>query len=110
MADNEIRMVEDAFYYYILKKLPLLEGEPERLEGYLSAILQNLKYDEYIGTLDSWAKELDIKYNNAALAAYSAAKLKMTQEEISAANSSESSSQTSGESSESASDEGSSAA
>ena len=110
MADNEIRMVEDDFYCYILKKLPLLEGEPERLEGYLSAILQNLKYDEYIGTLDSWAKELDIKYNNAALAAYSAAKLKMTQEEISAANSSESSSQTSGESSESASDEGSSAA
>lgn len=114
MADNEIRLVEDDYYYYILKKLPLLEGESERVENYLSGILQSMKYDEYMELLEDWGEELGVKYNNAALAAFSPAKLKMTQEEIEAANSSSSSesSAASDGSSEStgASDNGSSAA
>lgn len=81
-ADNEIRMVEDDYYFYIIKKLPVLEGDGERIQDYLDAILQNTKYDEYMETLEGWGKELEVKYNNAALAAFSVAKLKMTQEQL----------------------------
>lgn len=105
-ADGEIRMVADEYYFYIIKKLPVLEGDPERLQGYLDAILQNLKYDEYMETLEGWGKELEVKYNNAALAAFSAAKLKMTPEQIAGETGSESSS----EAAESGSDSSSEAA
>lgn len=107
MADNEIRLVEDDYYYYILKKLPLLEGESERIENYLSGILQTMKYDEYMEVLEDWGEELGVKYNNAALAAFSPAKLKMTQEEIEAANGAGGSSESGSEGS-SVSDNGSS--
>lgn len=103
MADGEIRMVEDDFYYYILKKLPVLEGETARVESYLSGMLQTMKYDEYMEVLEDWANGLEVKYNNAALAEYSPVKLKMTQEEIEAANGA------SGSESSSAADDGSSA-
>lgn len=84
-ADNEIKMVEDDYYYYIIKKLPALEGDAERLASYLDAALQNMKYDEYMEMLEEWGKALEVKYNNAALAAFSAANLKMTQDQIDAA-------------------------
>ena len=86
-ADNEVKMVEDEYYFYLIKKLPTLEGDPETIQGYLDGVLQSLKYDEYMETLTGWGQGMDIRYNNAALAAYTPAKLKMTQEQLDAASS-----------------------
>lgn len=86
-ADNEVKMVEDEYYFYLIKKLPVLEGDPETIQGYLDGILQSLKYDEYMETLTGWGQGMDIRYNNAALAAYTPAKLKMTQEQLGTASS-----------------------
>ena len=88
-ADNEVKLVEDEYYFYLIKKLPVLEGDPETIQPYLDNILQSMKYDEYTETLASWSQGMDIKYNNASLAAYTPAKLKMTQEQLDAANSAE---------------------
>ncbi len=107
-ADNEVRMVVDEYYFYVIKKLPVLEGETQRLESYLDATLQNMKYDEYMETLEGWGSGLDVRYNNAALAACSVSKLKMTQEQLEAASSESSSSQTPEESQSSAPEESSS--
>ena len=109
--DNEIYMVEDDYYFYVIRKLPILEAQDADLEMYLDVVLQNMKYDEYMETVDVWASELDIVYNNAALAAYTPSKLKMTQEQIaSSSSSSSSSSESSAESSSGSSAEESSAA
>lgn len=86
-ADNEVKMVEDEYYFYLIKKLPTLEGDPETIQGYLDGVLQSLKYDEYMETLTGWGQGMDIRYNNAALAAYTPAKLKMTQEQLDTASS-----------------------
>lgn len=86
-ADNEVKMVEDEYYFYLIKKLPVLEGDPETIQGYLDGVLQSLKYDEYMETLTGWGQGMDIRYNNAALAAYTPAKLKMTQEQLDTASS-----------------------
>ena len=86
-ADNEVKMVEDEYYFYLIKKLPTLEGDPETIQGYLDGVLQSLKYDEYMETLTGWGQGMDIRYNNAALAAYTPAKLKMTQEQLGTASS-----------------------
>lgn len=89
-ADNEIGLLEDEYYIYVFQKLPVLEGDPEQREDYLNALLQDMKYDEYMETIDQWGASLEVTYNNAALAAYSPAKLKMTQEEVAPASGSES--------------------
>lgn len=94
-ADNEVKLVEDEYYFYLIKKLPVLEGDPETIQPYLDNILQSMKYDEYTETLASWSQGMDIKYNNASLAAYTPAKLKMTQEQLDAANSAASGSESS---------------
>ncbi len=99
--DNEIFTVEDDYYIYLIRKLPILEAADEDIEMYLDAVLQEMKYDEYMETVEVWASEMDIRYNTAALAAYTPAKLKMTDEQI--APSSSSSSESSSASSESAS-------
>lgn len=90
-ADNEVKMVEDEYYFYLVKRLPVLEGEDEKIQTYLDNILQTMKYDEYNETLVSLSQGVDIRYNNAALAAYTPAKLKMTQEQLAAASSAASS-------------------
>ena len=74
-ADNEVKMVEDEYYFYLIKKLPTLEGDPETIQGYLDGVLQSLKYDEYMETLTGWGQGMDIRYNNAALAAKTAVEL-----------------------------------
>lgn len=84
-ADNEVRLVEDDYFYFLVKKLPLMQGDSDTIDSYLSNILQTQKYDEYSGTLTEWSQSLDIRYNNAALAAYTPSKLKMTQEQLAAA-------------------------
>ena len=98
----------DEYYFYVIKKLPVLEGETQRLESYLDATLQNMKYDEYMETLEGWGSGLDVRYNNAALAACSVSKLKMAQEQLEAASSESSSSQVPEESQSSAPEESSS--
>lgn len=97
-ADHSITMVEDDYYFYILRKLPLLEGDAQEIQNRLDAILQNLKYDEYMDILTEWSKEIELKYNNAALAAYTPSKLKMTQEQLAGASSDASSGESDGNS------------
>lgn len=84
-ADNEIRLVEEEDVYFLIKKLPLLDGDSDIIDGYLSNIRQMMKSDEYMETLDQWGQNIDIRFNNAALAAYTPSKLKMTQEQLAAA-------------------------
>lgn len=86
-ADNEVKMVEDDYYFYLIKKLPVLGGSPEQVDTYLDSILQSMKYDEYNEMLTDWSRDLDVRYNNAALAVYTPSKLKMTQEQLAAASS-----------------------
>lgn len=100
-ADGEIRFVEDDYYFYILRKMPVLGGDPEKVQNYLDAILQNTKYDEYMELLTEWSQGIELKYNNAALAEYSPAKLKMTQEQLGSSSSESGSEATSGSSEES---------
>lgn len=83
-ADNEIKLVEDDYYFYLVKKLPVLDGKADVIQTYLDNILQSMKYDEYMETLTGWSQSADIRYNNAALAAYTPSKLKMTQEQLAA--------------------------
>lgn len=96
-SDNEVKLVEDEWYYYLVKKLPLMGGDKDTIETYLSNILQTQKYDEYDATLVEWSQGIEVRYNNAALAAYTPSKLKMTEEALAAAAAENSSSQESGD-------------
>jgi hypothetical protein len=107
-ADNDIFTVEDDYYIYLIRKLPILEAADEDIEMYLDAVLQEMKYDEYMETVEAWASEMDIRYNTAALAAYTPAKLKMTDEQIASSSSSSSESSSASSESETASSEASS--
>lgn len=84
-ADNEVKLVEEDSVIFLIKKLPLMEGNADAIATYLSNILQTQKYDEYNETLIQWSQDMDIRYNNAALGAYTPSKLKMTQEALAAA-------------------------
>lgn len=81
-ADNEVGQLEDEYYIYLFQKLPLLEGEPARVESYLSQVLQTIKYNEYMETIDGWGDALDVTYNNATLAVYTPSSLKMTVDQL----------------------------
>lgn len=81
-ADGEVGQLEDEYYIYLYQKLPLLEGEAARVESYLSNILQTMKYDEYMETINGWGSALDVTYNNAALAVHTPSSLKMTADQL----------------------------
>lgn len=81
-ADNEVKLAEDDYYYYIIQRLPLMDGKSDTVEEHISGILQSMKYDEYMDTVTEWSQSLDVRYNNAALAAYTPSKLKMTAEQL----------------------------
>lgn len=83
-ADNEVVLTEDDYYYYLIKKLPLMQGDPDTVEEHLSGILQTMKYDEYNDTITQWSQDIEVRYNTAALAAYTPSKLKMTAEQLAA--------------------------
>lgn len=104
-AEGSIQKVEDDQYVYIIKKLPIAEADQEAVDYYLSRILQNLKYDEFVTTMDEWGSRTDIVYNNDALKVYTPKNLKMTAAQVQAALLEEQSTS----SSSSASDSGSSA-
>ena len=84
-ADNQVQLVEEDSFIFLIKKLPILDGDPDAVESYLMNILQTWKYDEYDDTITQWSQSLDLRYNNAALGAYPPSKLKMTQEALAAA-------------------------
>jgi len=102
-AENSVGLLEDDYYIYGYQKLPLLEGEPARVESYLNAALQSMKYDEYMELVRGWAESLDVTYNNAALAFYTPSSLKMTAEQLGSSSGESSSESGSAESSTSAS-------
>ena len=81
-ADNEVGQLEDEYCIYLYQKLPLMEGDSARVDSYLSSLLQTMKYDEYMETTTTWGSSLEVTYNNAALAVYTPAKLKMTAEQL----------------------------
>ena len=81
-ADNEVGQLEDEYCIYLYQKLPLMEGDSARVDSYLSSLLQTMKYDEYMETINTWGSSLEVTYNNAALAVYTPAKLKMTAEQL----------------------------
>lgn len=81
-ADNEVKLADDDYCYYVIKRLPLMDGDPDATEEYISDILQNMKYDEYNDMITEWGQSLDVRYNTASLAAYTPSKLKMTAEQL----------------------------
>lgn len=81
-ADNEVKLTDDERCYYIIKRLPLMEGDTDVVEEHISGILQSMKYDEYNDMVTQWSQSLDVRYNNASLAAYTPSKLKMTADQL----------------------------
>ena len=40
-----MKLVEDEYYFYLIKKLPVLEGDPETIQPYLDNILQSMRWN-----------------------------------------------------------------
>ena len=108
--DGDVFLVEDEYYFYLVHKLPILEADDASVEMYLDVVLQTLKYEEYMDSVAVWAAEMDLVYNNAALAAYTPAKLEMSTDGIESSEASSESASSETASSESASSEASSEA
>ena len=84
-AVNSIDLLEDDDYIYVIKKLPIGEASQEKTDYYLTEVLRDLKYAEFLEDMEDWGKTADVVYNSAALKAYTPKKLKMTYEQVQAA-------------------------
>lgn len=83
--ENTIELMEDDDFIFIIYKLPVKEADEISGEYYRSQLLQELKYEEYLKSMEGWGDEVTPEFNNAALNAYTPKKLKMTYEQVQAA-------------------------
>jgi len=77
MKDGEIKAVEDTSFFYVIKRLPLKEGDEQTIESIKDEVLTTLYYDTFLNTADTWANALgeDIKFNEDMLKLYTAKKV-----------------------------------
>lgn len=84
-AEGSIALLEDENFIFIIYKMPLKEADAKSVDYYQDQLLQELKYEEYLTTMEGWGGEVTPEFNSAALSTYTPKKLKMTYEQVQAA-------------------------
>ncbi|MEA5010408.1 MAG: hypothetical protein VB100_01630 [Angelakisella sp.] len=107
--EGDIFTFEDDYYYYVVNRMEIAGTSQEVKDSFRMALIQELKYEEFMADLESWGSDAEIKYNADALKAYTPEKVqKDTEKYMKSLESSSSSASSSPSSTEASSSEASS--
>jgi hypothetical protein len=78
IPEGTTELVEDDSFYYVLQRTDIL-ADPADFDSLRTTLLSNLKSEEFDAMVETWASELQVEVNQAALNQYTPERLKLDQ-------------------------------